>query len=79
MLKEAHATFPFFMSQMQNPDYCKIVEGQFGEMLVGQDGDIMLEASTWKLIQKKLNGKLTTSFWLRISEDNSKNLNYKNL
>jgi len=48
---------------MQNPDvYWKIVEGQFGEMLVGQDGDIMLEASTWKLIQKKLNGKLTTSF-----------------
>jgi len=30
---------------MQNPDnYWKIVEGQFGEMLVGQDGDIMLEA-----------------------------------
>jgi len=47
---------------MQNPDvYWKIVEGQFGEMLVGQDGDIMLEASTWELIQK-LNGKLTTSF-----------------
>ena len=55
-----------------------IVEGQFGEMLVGQDGDIMLEASTWKLIQKKLNGKLTTSFWLRFSEDNSNNVNYKN-
>ena len=48
---------PFFPSlcQMQKPDYWNIVEGQFGEMLVGQDGDIMLEASTWKVIQKKLN------------------------
>ena len=66
------------MSQMHNHDYWNIVEGQFGEMLVGQDGDIMLEASTWKLIQNKLNGKLTTSLWLRFSEDNSNNLNYKN-
>lgn len=49
---------PLFPSlcQMQKPNYWNIVEGQFGEMLVGQDGDIMLEASTWKLIQKKLNG-----------------------
>ena len=56
--KQAHATFPLFpfLCQMQKPDYWKIVEGQFGEMLVGQDGDIMLEASTWKFIQKKLNG-----------------------
>ena len=66
------------MSQLQNPDYWKIVEGQFGEMLVGQDGDIMLEASTWKRIQEKLNGKLRTSFSLIFSEeDNRRNLNYK--
>ena len=45
------------MSQQQNPDHWKIAEGQFGGMLVGQDGDIMLEASTWKSIQEKLNGK----------------------
>ncbi|XP_022801889.1 uncharacterized protein LOC111339482 isoform X2 [Stylophora pistillata] len=44
-----------FTSELQNPDYWRIVEGQFGDMLVGQDGDIMLEASTWKCIQEKLN------------------------
>ena len=65
------------MSQLQNHDYWKIIEGKFGEMLVGQDGDVMFEASTWKRIQEKLNGKLTTSIWLIFSEDNSNNLIYK--
>ena len=52
------------MSQLQNADYWKITQGRFGEMLVGQDGDIMLEGSTWKRIQEKLNGKQTTSLWI---------------
>lgn len=72
-IKKSTCSFSLFVSQLQNPDYWKIVEGQFGEMLVGQDGDIMLEAPTWKHIQKKLNGKVTTTFWLIFSEDNSNN------
>ena len=48
-------SYSLFVSQLENPDHWKIVEGQFGEMLVGQDGDIMLEAST-------------TSFWLTFPE-----------
>lgn len=51
------SSFSLLVSQQQNPDHWKIAEGQFGGMLVGQDGDIMLEASTWKSIQEKLNGK----------------------
>lgn len=64
--KKATNSSSLSVSQLQNPDYWRIVEGQFGDMLVGQDGDIMLEASTWKRIQEKLNGKLTISSFMKL-------------
>lgn len=49
-------TFSILVSHQENSHYWKITEGQFGEMLVGKDGDVMIEACTWKIIQDKLNG-----------------------
>ena len=45
------------MPHQHNSHYWKIVEGWFGQILAGEDGDIMIEASTLKNIQEKLNGE----------------------
>ena len=74
--QQPHAAIPF-LSQLQNPNYWNIVEGQFGEMLIGQDGDIMLEASIWKHIQEKLKWQANKLILAHISKDNSNNLNDK--
>jgi len=47
----------------QNSHYWTIAEGQYGPMLVGEDGDIMIEASTWKNIQEKLNGECRLTYF----------------
>lgn len=49
--------FSILVCHQQNSHYWTIAEGQYGPMLVGEDGDIMIEASTWKNIQEKLNGE----------------------
>ncbi|KAK3743509.1 hypothetical protein QZH41_004882 [Actinostola sp. cb2023] len=39
----------------EHPTYWKLAEGQFGPMLLGREGDVMVEAATWSKMHDRLN------------------------